>query len=91
MAQPPPSILSSNQATTFSSIDAAVAAIIENNPSTTNNNNNGDIIGTAIALSTATMDRVESMMHKLRQRGRRIKASRPLTVERPFARGTQQH
>jgi hypothetical protein len=80
MAQPP-SVLPSSQSA-FSGIDAAVAAIIENSTSSSS-----DIIGTAVTLSTVTMDRIESMMQKLRTRGKKLPKSKlPLTVDRPYAR-----
>uniref|UniRef100_A0A914PNP9 Uncharacterized protein n=1 Tax=Panagrolaimus davidi TaxID=227884 RepID=A0A914PNP9_9BILA len=73
--------LPSNQST-FSGIDAT--SKIKNNNSC---NNTDDIIGTSVTLSTVSMDQIESIVQKLRNRGKRLpKSKAPLTLERPFSR-----
>ena len=81
MAQPPaPNPSAANGIN--SGMDAAFAALLNDDRP----NSNVDIVGTAVNLSNATMDRVESMLLKLRARGRPIRSTRPLTVDHPFAR-----
>jgi uncharacterized protein YaaR (DUF327 family) len=74
--------LPSKNQSTFSGIDAP--SKIKNNNSF---NNTNDIIGASVTLSTVSMDQIESIVQKLRNRGKRLpKSKTPLTLERPFSR-----